>query len=204
VDQPRNVAFKSERNLRTAGLLISSGVGAGAGTALGATLVGAGAGAATSAVAYTVTAGDSYSSGEMTANALIGTVTGAASALTGPAVVLPNVAKSGAAMALRAGMNALGAEAAQIVHNKYYDEGAYPSGGELTGASAIGALTSGGGDLADQLVTQTVAALSGNQIAGQLAGSLTYNIFKGFGSNYYVNQGLNYLDCVAEGGTCAK
>jgi hypothetical protein len=172
--------------------------------ALGATLVGAGVGAATSAAGYAVTAGDSYNTLEMGANALIGTATGAASALTGPAVVGANVAKGGAAILARAGINALGTQASQIVHNEYFDEGTYPSGGELASAAGLGAGTSYGGEFADRFVNGVVTAISGNQAAGQVAGSVTYNLVKNFGSSYYVNKGLNFIDWAAEGGSIAK
>lgn len=187
-----------------AGALIGTGVGIGAGAALGATLVGAGVGAATSAAGYAVTAGDSYNTVEMGANALIGTATGAASALTGSAVVAANVAKGGAAVLARAATNALGTQASQIVHNAYFDEGTYPSGGELASAVGLGAGTSYGGEFADRFVNGVVTAISGNQAAGQVAGSVTYNLVKNFGSSYYGNQGLNFIDWAAEGGSIAK
>jgi len=174
-----------------AGTLISSGVGLGAGTALGATLVGAGAGAATSAAAYAVTAGDSYNTSEMAANALIGTATGAASALTGPAALSGNLATSVTAIVLRTGISAVGTEASQTVHNEYFDEGTYPS-------------ASGAGQLADGFVTTTVTAVSGSQMAGKVAGSVAYNLAKNFVSSVYVNKGLNWIDCAAKGGACAQ
>ncbi len=49
-----------------------------------------------------------------------------------------------------------------------------------------------------------VRAISGNQVAGQVAGSVAYNLAKNFGSSYYVNKGLNWIDCVAKGGACAQ
>jgi hypothetical protein len=183
-----------------AGALISTGVGAGAGTALGATLIGAGVGTATSAAGYTLTAGDSYNSDEMVANALIGGATGAAAALTGPAVVGANVAKSGAAILLRAGVNALGTQASQIIHNTYFDEGKYPSGGELTAAAGLGAGASYAGELADNIVSYSVTAASGNQAAGRVAGSVAYNIVRNSFNSYYVNKGLNFIDWAAENG----
>jgi hypothetical protein len=186
-----------------AGTLISTGVGIGAGTAMGATLLGAGIGAATSAAGYTVTAGASYNSSEMAGNALIGTFTGAATALTGPAVVGANVAKSGAAMLARAGINALGTEVSQIVHNEYFD-GTYPQPVDLTGGALLGAGVSYGGEGADKIVSFSVTAISGNQLAGQVAGSITYNMLKNFGSSYYVNKGLNFINCAGEGPTCAQ
>lgn len=191
----------------TAGLLISTGVGVGVGSAIGATLLGAGVGAATSAAGYAITAGDSYNSQEMTANAAIGFTTGALSALTGPAVVPAAVAKSGGTLLTlaRAGINALGTNASQIIHNEYFDDdgGKYPtSGGELAGGAAFGATTSLIADGVDGFVNGAVTFISGSKAAGQIAESVTYNFIKNLGSNFIGNQGSNLIDCWAEGGGC--
>jgi hypothetical protein len=114
------------------------------------------------------------------------------------------LAKGGTAILARAGINALGTQASQIVHNGYFDEGVYPSGGELAAAAGLGATTSYGGELADAFVSQAVRAISGNQAAGQVAGSVSYNLVRNFGSSYYVNKGLNFIDWAAEGGSVAK
>jgi len=98
----------------------------------------------------------------------------------------------------------LGTQASQIIHNEMFDDGTFPSGGELAGATALGAISSYSGEGADSLVTGAVTIISGNKVAGQVAGSVTYNLVKNFGSSYYVNKGLNWIECVAEGGPCAN
>lgn len=128
----------------------------------------------------------------------------AASALTGPAVVSANVAKSGVAVLARAGINAVGTQASQIVHNEFFDEGTYPHPGELAGGAGLGAGASYVGELADKFVTGAVTVISGKRAVGEGAGMIAYNLAKNFGSSYYVNQGANWMDCVAEGGSCAN
>ncbi|MCZ2290048.1 MAG: hypothetical protein LC138_14540, partial [Anaerolineales bacterium] len=183
-----------------AGFLIGTGVGAGAGLGVAATAmaVGAGTGALASAGAYAVTSGDSFNMEEMGANALIGGVTGAASALTGPAVVSANVAKSGASMLLRAGINALGTEASQIIHDEYYDEDhdpKYPIGEELAGGAMAGGVASYIGEGADIVVT----TLTGSDLAGTAA----YNVTKNFLIGWPVNVFTGWMDCTDEG-TCQQ
>jgi RHS repeat-associated protein len=184
----------------TAGVLISSGIGIGAGTALGATLVGAGTGAATSAAAYAVTAGDSYNTSEMAANALIGAATGAASALTGPSVVLPEVAKGTAAVAARVAINTLGAEVSQVMHYEYFNNNTYPPSDELAKAGAVGFTTSYAGEVGDGVVTWVVTGLTDSRTAGEVVGSFTYNLIKNYGTSYYQNRGMNFIDCITEKG----
>jgi RHS repeat-associated protein len=173
-----------------AGTLISSGVGLGAGTALGATLLGAGAGAATSAGAYALTAGDGYSTSEMAGNALIGMATGAATALTGPAVLEAKVAGSFTAQAARAGINALGAQASLIL-NDQADNSPYPTGGGDLGGAAVGGY--GFGFLAEG-ADSFVTGISGNKVAG----SLTYNLVRSFSISTVQNNYLNFVDCIGE------
>ncbi len=174
----------------TAGLLIGSGVGAGAGTAIGATLFGAGVGAATSAAAYSVTAGESYNSQEMTGNALIGMATGAAVALTGPAVLEAKVASSFTAQAARAGINALGAQAS-IALNDQFDDDLSPTGGMDFGSAAVGGYGFGfTAELADTVVT----TVSGSKTAG----TVTYNLARSLSIATVQNHWLNWVDSLGE------
>ena len=69
----------------------------------------------------------------------------------------------------------------------------------MAGAAGLGAISSYGGELANGVISEAVTFVSGNQVAGQVVGSLTYNMVKNFGSSYYVNQGLNWIDYLAEG-----
>lgn len=99
-----------------AGGLITSGIGLGAGTALGATLFGMGMGAAASAAGYTITAGSNYNSNEMMANAAIGGLAGAASGYIGA------VGGSGLAAKILQAEISMGAGEAQLMVGDYFDD----------------------------------------------------------------------------------
>jgi RHS repeat-associated protein len=180
----------------TAGLLIGTGVGIEAGGAIAAAYVGAGIGGLTAAGAYTVTAGDSYDGQEMAANAVIGEVTGAATALLGPEALGVKLASSTEAIVARTGFNMLGAQTSQIVHNEYFDEEypSYPPPSESVGAAMAGGLGSGFGEVLDSAVT----SLTGSKILG----SLTYNTVKNFAVSIQVNRFLNYMDNCDDEGMC--
>ena len=180
----------------TAGLLIWTGVGLGAGTAMAAAFVGAGAGALTAAGAYTVTAGKSYNGQEMAANASIGAVTGAATSLLGPEVLGTKLASSTAAIVGRTAINAVGAQVSQIVHNEYFDDRypSYPPPSELVGGALVGGVGSGFGEVADSVVT----TLTGSKAAGSIA----YNLTKNFVINSQVNRFTNWIDECDDKGSC--
>jgi RHS repeat-associated protein len=179
----------------TAGLLVGTGVGGGLGIAMAAAYVGAGAGIATAAAAYTVTSGASYNTQAMGANAMIGGVTGGATALTGPSAGLldPVIANGGTAWALRAGIAALGTQASQIVDSQDTDH-PYPTSpdtaSELALGSVSGGLVSVGADLADVVATGFTNS--------EVVGTITYQTVKNFGTNFVLDKVTNWADCIDE------
>ena len=197
-DVPPQELVKAALVGATAGLLIGTGVGLEAGTAIAAAYIGAGTGAITAAAAYTVTAGKSYNGQEMAGNALIGGVTGAATALLGPEAMGPRVAKLAGPWAGvgRTAINMAGGQAFQIIHNEYFDDKypSYPPPGESVGAALAGGLGNGFGEALDSAVT----TLTGSKPLG----SLTYNLTKNLSISYKLNRFLNYMDDCDDKGRC--
>jgi RHS repeat-associated protein len=156
----------------TAGLLISSGVGLGAGTAIGATLLSAGAGTATSALAYTVTSGSEYSSEEMTANAFVGLTTGALT--SGAGSLVPGIAGK-----LLQGEIAFGAGMANMaISDSYSDD--WPTSQDL----ALGGF-----------ISASVYTL-GEIFAGPIGGTITRSLFRGTLIDAYTNAAQDQADAL--------
>lgn len=195
-DVPPQELVKAALVGATAGLLIGTGIGMEAGTAIAAAYVGAGAGAVTAAAAYTVTAGKSYNGQEMAGNALIGGVTGATTALMGPEVVGAKLASSTIAIIGRTAINMAGAQASQIIHNKYFDDEypSYPPPSELVGGGIAGGIGYGLGEVADSIVTSVTRS--------KAAGSLAYNLTKNLAISTRVDRFLNWVDDCDDKGKC--
>jgi hypothetical protein len=123
-----------------AGTLISTGVGIGAGTVLGATLLGAGTGAAGSAIGYTAVAGGDYNTGEMLTNAIIGAGTGAVGG--GYSQFAVNAGMPIAGVALKVGTSIVAGELQAITSG-------HPSPYEIAGGGTVGAAGAIAGEAAN-------------------------------------------------------
>ena len=143
-----------------AGGLITSGIGLGAGTTLGATLFNMGTGAAASAIGYTFASGSNYNSDEMMGNALIGGAAGAASGYIG------KIGGSGLTTKILQAKISMGAGEAQLIVGDSYDDE------DSTTRDLFGGMAVGGASYAFQNILSGVNPGWGPVIGGVVRSSL--------------------------------